>query len=175
MSRGGQNRIDLTGRRFGRLVVVEYSETRGKLAFWLCKCDCGNEKIISRSSLRTGNSNSCGCLQKELTTQRNFRHGYSFRGCKGKHYIAWASMMARCYCGSSEDFYLYGERGISVCEEWHDPVNYINWRKSKEPVPKGYSVDRIDVNGNYCPENCRFASATTQSRNRRPFSEWRIK
>lgn len=166
-------RKDLTGMRFGRLVVVAYAETKRKKAHWLCRCDCGNEKVICSDSLRGSMSRSCGCLRSEVTASKNYRHGFDKRGKRNRHYLVWLSMMTRCYTKTSRDFPLYGGRGIKVCDEWHDPKVFVEWCQSHEPIPKGYSVDRRLVNGDYSPDNCRFSSPITQSRNRRPPSEWR--
>lgn len=167
MSRGGYNRVDLTGLRFGRLEVVRYSETRGKRAYWLCRCDCGNEKAISTSSLKTGHSNSCGCLFKEQLVERNFKHGLKSRKGKHKYYQTWADMIGRCYNPKFEAYEDYGGRGITICDEWRgDPTTFCSWC-DEQKIPEGYTIDRENNNGNYCPENCRFASKEEQNRNMR--------
>jgi hypothetical protein len=173
MARGGHNRIDLTGQRFGRLVVLGYAETRRRKAYWQCQCDCGTVTSICGVSLTQGISNSCGCARNESTANRNLKHGFAKRGHKGRWYIIWNGMMARCYSKGHRDHRLYGARGIRVCNEWHDAAQFIAWCKAQEPVPRGMSLDRYpDQNGNYSPTNCRFATADQQSANRRPYSEW---
>lgn len=172
-SRGGQNRIDLSGQRFGRLIVFSYHGSTQKKALWICACDCGGMKIVRSETLRRGLTRSCGCLRKEVTAAKNFRHGHSVRGDRNRHYAVWLSMMQRCYTPTCRDFYLYGERGIKVCDEWHDPAVFVAWCEAHEPIPSGHSLDRKNTNGNYTPDNCRFADAVTQSRNRRHPREWR--
>lgn len=172
MTGGFTTRIDLAGRQFGRLAVVSYAETRAKKAFWLCQCECGNETITSGESLRRSLVKSCGCLRRETTAKKNFRHGFNQRGDRNRHYTVWLSMMARCYTTTCKDYRNYGKRGIIICDEWHNPSAFVNWCISKEPIPAGHSVDRIEVNGPYGPDNCHFASALTQAANRRPPNEW---
>jgi hypothetical protein len=165
-------RIDLVGRRFGRLTVISFAETRAKRAFWLCQCKCGTEKIISGDCLRQSLVKSCGCLRRETTAKKNFRHGLNLRGNRNRHYTVWVSMMARCYTPTCKDYRNYGKRGIVVCDEWHEPSIFVNWCLSKEPIPTGHSIDRIEVNGPYSPSNCQFASALIQGQNKRPPNEW---
>lgn len=174
MTRVGQNRIDLTGQRFGRLFVESFAETRRKKAYWRCKCDCGAITVVVGYSLRAGYSTSCGCFRQEVVVAKNNKHGLARRGAKGRWYVIWNAIMARCYVKTNADFYLYGERGVTVCEEWHDAGKFVAWCEAHEPVGKGMSIDRYpDTNGPYAPWNCRFATATEQSRNRRPSCEWR--
>jgi hypothetical protein len=167
MARSVHNRIDLTGQRFGRLLVISHAKTRGKIAFWLCACDCGTEKVVNGGSLKSGHSISCGCFQKETTASRNFKHGLRPRGSRNKAYQVWNSMMARCYCKTSKSYKDYGAKGIRVCDEWHDAEKFVEWYMANKP-PKGrYSMDRHpDRAGPYAPENVRFASDAEQVRNR---------
>lgn len=148
------------GLRFGRMVVIERTVLT-KRARWLMRCDCGVVKEVSSTSLLTGNSNSCGCIRKEILLVRNIRHGMS----KDRLYSVWASMIERCTAPRSKAYPNYGGRGITVCDRWRD---YQTFKQDvgERPSPK-HSLDRINNDLGYSPENVRWAVPAIQSRNTR--------
>ena len=160
---------DLTGERFGRLFVEGKSGTdfRGT-NIWKCKCDCGKITYLKTNALTSGNTKSCGCLVSD--TQRARMIKYNTKYFDEESYILSRkilSMKARCYNPNEPGYKNYGGRGIKICDEWkNDTQKFINWAKS-HGFKKGLSIGRIDVNGDYCPENCRFVDMITQSNNRR--------
>lgn len=155
------NMIDLTDKRYGRLVAIGYShKTEDRQYFWNFKCDCGNKKTINSASVKKGATKSCGCLAKETTSRIRKTHGMSGTPI----YNVWNNLMARCYNKKDPGYKNYGARGITVSEEWHEFENFF---EDMGHSPDGLSLDRIDNDSGYSKENCRWTDWSTQNINMR--------
>lgn len=166
----GPKAINMTGRRFGRLVVIACSERRHAAGhsrlMWRCQCDCGGEATAATHTLTSGHSRSCGCVQREVVTQRSTKHGHSPAGKSSPEYISWASAKGRCTNPSEASFSRYGGRGIRMDARWL--TDFSAFLSDMGPRPsQRYSLDRLDVNGHYEPGNCRWATAHEQAQNKR--------
>lgn len=159
--------IDLTGQRFGRLLVIgECGRSKDGQKVYLCRCDCGNETKVRSGNLRRGTTKSCGCINRESVAKRNkdsAKHG----GCGTRLYRIWYDMRQRCRYDKSINWHLYGGRGISVCDEWAESFDaFREWAKSSG-YQDGLQLDRIDNDGDYSPINCKWSTVSEQGNNRR--------
>lgn len=154
----------IVGARYGRLVVVGQSKRRGssRNILWRLACDCGNETLATPSNVKSGNTESCGCLRSILT---------SLRKRKARHYhralhVVWEGMKQRCHNPNNSKYSYYGGRGITVCERWRDSFEAFLADMGERPTPK-HTIDRKDNDGHYCPDNCVWATRMQQTHNRR--------
>ena len=168
--------IDLTGRKFGKLTVVKRVEDHiqksgAPKAMWLCKCECGGERIVYGQALRAGKAIDCGCDTHERLSALSREHATTHGGSKTRLYKIWRHMRERCSKPKCKEYKFYGARGITVCPEWNDFTVFRDWcyANGYDPGAKRgkCTLDRIDTNGNYEPSNCRFVDMATQSRNTR--------
>jgi len=158
-------RIDLTGQRFGRLVVLGIASYDEKTYTkkWLCRCDCGKKIEVSGGNLRSGHSKSCGCLRRDICIKASTAHGKS----RTRLYSIWIGMRKRCKDKNQKNYRLYGGRGIKVCDEWEKNFTVFETWALNNGYAENLSIDRIDSNGNYEPSNCRWATDEVQSNNTR--------
>jgi len=162
-------RLELEGKKFGRLTVISRAENKRSNTAWNCICECGNEKVIVGYSLTSGKSKSCGCIQKEVAADRLLKHGHDRIGKTTREYQTWVKIIDRCENENNKDFVNYGGRGIMVCERWRNSFENFLSDMGKRPSSK-HSIDRIDVNGDYEPSNCRWTTKEIQARNTRLYS-----
>lgn len=159
--------IELTGKTFGRLTVIkrvdDYISPKGyHTPQWLCKCECGNEVIVHACHLRSGHTVSCGCFNLEKASTMFKTHDLTHT----RLYHTWSNMKTRCYNSNNKRYKDYGDRGISICKEWkEDFQNFYDWSMANG-YKENLTIDRIDVNGNYEPSNCRWVEMKIQQRNK---------
>lgn len=157
--------FDLTNRRFGKLTAIRPQRTNTGLYGWLCRCDCGKEAVVRTTALTSGHTKSCGCYAKHLR-----ENGVPHTTHGNKHsrlYRIWCGMKSRC-CNPNVPFYkYYGGKGIAVCEEWqNDFQSFFGWSMTNG-YSDGLTIDRINGDGDYSPENCRWVTMTVQNRNKK--------
>lgn len=162
------HQADIIGKKYGRWTVLSYIEKKIYGHYYTCKCDCGNEKAVFRGSLIYGKSFSCGCFNIEESI-KNAKHGHSRTRTTGttREYYSWQHMKGRCLKTTNKSYKCYGGRGIIVCDRWQGEHGFENFLDDMGEMPKGYSIERKDVNGNYEPSNCFWLPKNLQGKNTR--------
>jgi|SRR6185369_7464456 len=153
------SKLNVAGKRFGRLTALREDRQMDRTA-WLCICDCGTECVRTTKTLRNGMTKSCGCFQIETVKRVTTKHGRT----NSKLYGVWKAMRGRCRTKTDQNYRHYGGRGIKICERWN---TFENFRNDMGDPEAGLTLDRIDVNGNYEPSNCRWVTMKEQTRNKR--------
>lgn len=151
---------DLTGQKFNKLSVIKLDETRKARPYWICRCDCGNTVSVRADLLKTGNTKACGCLHK--------KHGQALQGNHSRLYGIYNDMKRRCYNKRNKSYRFYGEKGITVCNEWLGDdgfLKFLEW-SNFNGYSENLSIDRIDPDGQYSPLNCRWVEWGVQANNK---------
>ncbi len=156
---------DLTGRRFGRLLVLRRSANRGRRVTWLCQCSCGHRKRLVTDYLTSKRYRSCGCLRDETTRKRSTIHGHTAGRQPTKEYRAWAHMKGRCYNPTDSRYGSCGGRGIKMCRAWRE--NFRSFLRDLGPAPEHGILKRLDVDRDYVPENCAWQTRSHSRAQRR--------
>jgi hypothetical protein len=169
--RAKDTKVDLTFKTFGRLWALNpIGKDKQDRTLWSCLCLCGKKTIVNASSLRSGNTSSCGCLQIERIREAKITHGYRIKGSHSSTYVSWYGMIQRCTNSNHIQWKNYGGRGIKVCNLWRKFENFLADMGER---PEGLTLDRIDNEGNYEPNNCKWSTYKQQANNRRPRSVYR--
>jgi hypothetical protein len=167
----GPRHKDLTGQKFNMLTAVRFTKVSpGGQAYWLFRCDCGNEKEVRANHAKTGQIKSCGCSTSELMSQNGSKHGHYKGDVATPEYSAWTQAKQRCHSPTHQSFFRYGARGIAMCDRWRDGDGGLSgfecFIADMGLRPEGGTLDRIDNDKGYSPDNCRWVSMKVQGRNR---------
>ncbi len=158
----------LAGKRFTRLLVIKrIGTTKHGFVLWKCICDCGAKVETTTGELMNGGSKSCGCLRRDRIAKLKYKHGHARSGKQSPTYQSWMAMHLRCTNPNSNNWENYGGRGIKICERWQGEHGFENFLADMGERPDGLTIDRIEVNGNYEPGNCKWATRAEQRKNQR--------
>lgn len=163
------NFVDISGQRFGKLVALTYAGYSKGSSRWICQCDCGSQKPIAGTPLRRGRIRSCGCDTRRLISEAIVKHGDARGGRVSREHAIWRGIVTRCTNRNRAQWADYGGRGITLCDRWRDFAKFLT-DMGRAPSAK-HSIDRIDNDKGYEPNNCRWADAATQAKNRRKRSK----
>jgi hypothetical protein len=169
-----QRRKELTGRRFGRLLVLRFAGIRKSRTRWFCRCDCGKDVVVRADNLLAGETRSCGCYHLDMLRWRSRTHGDTVGYKLSKEYRVWMNMKGRCLYSKHTSYKNYGGRGVRVCKRWLNSFEDFLADVGRAPGPE-YTIDRIDNDGNYEPGNVRWATWAQQTNNKRKHKTKRTK
>lgn len=158
--------LNLTGHHFGRLVAVKIDHRRGHMTYWLCRCVCGKNAVVSIAHLRDGHTQSCGCFHKERLDAANLTHGHCAKGARSSEFGTWVNIRTRCHNPKNRSYKDYGGRGIFVCDEWIASFQTFFSDVGKKPTSR-HTLGRKNNDGPYCKENCRWETTLQQGQNTR--------
>lgn len=165
---GTPRRKDIAGQRFGSLTAIKPAYKEKQRLYWECKCDCGNIHYVTYGNLNSGNTVSCGCRKKAIQENMgNVRKPIKHGSTKSRLYRIWGNMKTRCYNPNFPHYKYYGGRGIEICQDWLDDFSTFEKWALSNGYAENLTIDRIDNNGNYEPNNCRWVSMEIQNKNKR--------